>query len=184
MTSAENLEVSKKEIERAKSDLLRAREELASTIAQFDDDARKTEEISKDWLRSWSLSLGVANGGGCVALGSALLNAKMDIWLVALPAIWLFSIGLIFSGLLPFAFYRQNDCYYRSFSIMRDSAKQASKGSIDLNKHDENRKKLSKIAKGVPYWHKASIIFGTVASVFFFFGVFWPILALTFKIKF
>lgn len=171
------------DIQRAKSDLLRARQQMESTISQLHDDALKTEETSKDWLRVWALSLGVANGGGCVVLGNALLNAKMDIWLSALPSLWLFSTGLIFSGLLPFAFYRKDNCYHRSFLIMRDAAKTTLNGTFNKDKNDEDRKRLSKITPGVLYWHKASIIFGSFASGLFLCGVFWPIVVLTFRIR-
>lgn len=73
----------------------RMSEELIAKIEVASD---KTWERADTWYRRFALSLGVANGAAFAGVASRIIEGKGD-WLLG-PA-WLFMIGLLAAGFMP-----------------------------------------------------------------------------------
>jgi hypothetical protein len=90
---------------------------------------RAQEEASKrdEWRRRWSLALSVGNAAGAVGLTSGLLSAWSDgppryVFLVGL---WLFVLGLLIGGILPYIFYRHHRARHHHQNIIAHTWEQA-----------------------------------------------------------
>jgi hypothetical protein len=80
-------------------------------LKRLNDQAQEAKKAREEWQRRWFLSLTFGNGAGVAAVASAAFNIapsistdfdKGRLFEVLLVAGWLFAVGLVAGGLLPF----------------------------------------------------------------------------------
>jgi hypothetical protein len=167
----------------AKAALDHAKSQLSDHVDQFQKDRDKTQDLAYEWLKSWTLSLGLANAGGLATLGSALIRIdKIDLWLATLPSMWAFAVGLVFSGVMPFAQSQIKINMARTFGLLHRNSKHALTGKLSPT-YDIDRAESKKHSSKVPFWHRVNIACGAISCSAFICGMFWPLIVLTFRIK-
>ncbi len=141
----------------------------------------RMEEISEKAHLQWRLWLTAGNGAGLVVTGGALINAwKMQPFLVLLPALWLFAIGLLSGGALAYL-SRQG------FSAMRaeaDASVAKHDGAIRTIERSGTRIDIDQVIrrarKRVDLFARLEGAFEPVSSLAFASGVLWPLIQVTF----
>lgn len=152
-------------------------DDLRLHAARFEKDAEILNREALSWHRTWALSLGVANGAGCLALGSALVNSKLDLWLIALPSLWAFAVGLLISGVLPYAYYRANQGQQRAFELLKTATERALLGQPK----DDLLPDITTAGLAYAWWSRASSLLSVASAFAFSLGLLWPLLKWTLR---
>lgn len=104
--------------------------------AYYEGQALRTGTLFDDWHKRWVFSLGVGNGVSLVTVAGTIFE-KYDARLM--PSAWLFLIGLIAAGTLPFVLSRRHAAawdFYRSKADELDGKFTISEGEIDYASED------------------------------------------------
>lgn len=158
--------------------------QLADYVERFKRDRENTENLSLELSKSWSVSLSVANGGGLIALGGALIKVEsLDLWLPILPGMWSFAFGIVIAGLLPLMQAKMYSDMSRSYEIMHTVSKFAASGILPSTL-EKSKMESKKYTSAVSRLSKMIRLLSYVSCALFSFGVIWPLAVLTFRSHF
>ena len=119
---------------------------MADDIEQLVRDTERHRKVSDDWRKAAILSLAIGNGGGLAAL--AAWSARLDEFTQAvqlfLPGMWVYTVGLVFAGALPFAAWWNADALAAARASKRDQEFAEGIDVIDARTHNRQIELLAK----------------------------------------
>jgi hypothetical protein len=123
-----------------------------------------------DWEQKLILSASVGNGAALVVLGGALLNGwKLNLFTALLPALWMFSAGLILAGVAPLTALNSYTAGHLGLALR-------ALGGTD----GDNKDKYSKYLDTSHRHNKITMRLVFASGSAFVLGIIWPITIITF----